>query len=133
MTKEISIRLNEKLAAKVDQLAALTGRRPAWLIRRMIDDYIEEELRDARDIAEVLADIDSGTAVLIPHEEVMAEMDQLLREKLGDGEFDRLMEAEKSKELTKSKGKHASYEIDPVRESVRILRVRHGARRPEDL
>jgi len=95
MTKPISIRLSEKLAAKLDELVALTGRRRAWLIQRMIDDHIDQELWEVAQIKEAMDDYRAGKSRSRPHDEVMAELDQMLREKLGDAEFERLVEEEK--------------------------------------
>ena len=92
-SKTISVRLNEELAAKLDQLSALAQRPKSWLIERMIEDYIDEELRQVAAIREQLDD-DEGE--LIDHEVVMAEMDRLLREKLGDAVFEKLLREEET-------------------------------------
>lgn len=97
MTKEISIRLNERLAAKVDKLAAVAGRPADWLIKRMIEDYIDEELRLVKEIREAVDDYKAGKNEWIPHEVVMREMDELLRAKLGDAEFERLIQEEEAR------------------------------------
>jgi predicted transcriptional regulator len=91
MTRTISIRLNDKLAAKVDKLAAVAGRPADWLIKRMIEDYIDGEIRIVSEIREVLED-DEGE--LIPHDVVMAKMEKKLRAKIGDAAFDEFMRQE---------------------------------------
>ena|SRR5438876_7380915 len=98
MSKEITLRLNARLAAKVEKLAALSRRTPSWHIKRMIEDYIDEELRIVAEIRQTMEDAKAGRTKLIPHEVVMAEMEQILREKVGDSEFDRLLEDEKAEE-----------------------------------
>jgi len=92
-SKSISIRLNEELVAKLDRLSALARRPKSWLIERMIEDYIDEELRQ---LAEIREQLDDDEGELIDHEVVMAEMDRLLREKLGDAAFEKLLREEES-------------------------------------
>ena len=93
-SKTISVRLNDGLAAKLDQLATLSGRPRSWLIERMIDDYIDEELRQVAAVREALDDDEAGRSNSRPHDEVMEELDQFLRSKIGDAEFDRLVREE---------------------------------------
>ena len=111
MSKDFSLRLNARLAAKVDKLATLAGRPPEWLIKRMIEDYIDEEIRQVGLVKEALDDARAGRSHFRPHEEVMAELDQFLREKIGDAEFERLLEEEKAaehaRELKRPKRVHA--------------------------
>ena len=103
MSKEITIKLNARLAAKVDKLAKLTQRAPDWLIKRIVEDYVDGEIRVAREIKEAIDEYEAGDLELIPHEVVMAEMDQFLRKKWGDAEFERLTrEAEEERKAWES-------------------------------
>src|SRR5438309_602351 len=101
MSKTISIRLNEDLATKLDQLAALSGRPRGWLVQRLIEDYIDEELRQVAAIAEAVDDHHAGRSKSRSHEEVMDELDQLLRERIGDAEFDRIVKQEEKEQLSR--------------------------------
>ena len=79
------------MATNLEELEALALRLPlkerGELVRRLIvsldgePEGTPEEIAKAWDeeIARRVAEIDAGTAVLIPHEEVLAEIDDLLR------------------------------------------------------
>ena len=75
----------------------------AWLIKRIVEDYVDGEIRVAREIKEAIDEYEAGDLELIPHEVVMAEMDQFLRKKWGDAEFERLTrEAEEERKAWES-------------------------------
>jgi predicted transcriptional regulator len=84
LVKVTSVRLSDDLAAQLDQLAAITERPRSSHIVEAIQRYLDEEAREAAIIAERLARYDSGNAVVIPHEEVMAELDEWIGAKAGD-------------------------------------------------
>ena len=81
MNKVTSVRLDEELCKKLDRLGELEDRPRAWLIQQAIARYVEEELPEVEAIKEALDEYESGKAVLIPHEQVMREMDEFLRAK----------------------------------------------------
>ena len=71
MSKVTSIRLDDELVARLDQLAASLDRPRAWLIEQAILRYVDEEARHIAAIGEALAEYQSGQSVLRPHAEVM--------------------------------------------------------------
>jgi predicted transcriptional regulator len=79
ISKVTSVRLTDDAAEKLDRLAASPDRPKAWLIEQAIDSYLEEQSWQIAAIEETLAEYGSGTATPIPHEEVEARMEELLR------------------------------------------------------
>jgi predicted transcriptional regulator len=80
MAKITSVRLNDNLSDRLDTLAASLDRPKAWLIQQAIESYVEEQSWQVRAITEALEDYHSGASVLIPHEQVMQEMEELEKE-----------------------------------------------------
>lgn len=77
MSTTLSIRISEELLAKLDRLAAATQRSKSFLAVEAISSYVAHELPIVEGIAKALADIDAGNWV--SHEEVMREMDEIIK------------------------------------------------------
>jgi predicted transcriptional regulator len=86
MSKVTSIRLSDETMAKLDKLAAAMERPRSWIIEQAIKEYIADNAWQVEQIREALDDYRAGTAKLIPHEEVMRHIDEMIREKLGDAD-----------------------------------------------
>ena len=82
MSKVTSIRIDDDVAAKLDQLAASTDRTKTWLIDQALRRYVEEEAWQVQAIKEALDDYRSGDAELVPHEQVMERLEAKIRAKL---------------------------------------------------
>ncbi len=82
MSKVTSIRIDDDVSAKLDQLAASTDRTKTWLIGQALRRYVEEEAWQVQAIKEALDDYRSGDAELVPHEEVMERLEAKIRAKL---------------------------------------------------
>lgn len=81
MSVTISAKVSEALSQQLDSLAQATNRSRSWLIEQAITRYVEEHGWQVQAIREALEDYESGTARLIPHHDVMAEVDALFAEK----------------------------------------------------
>ena len=82
MSKVTSVRIDDDVAAKLDQLAASTDRTKTWLIDQALRRYVEEEAWQVQAIKEALDDYRSGDAELVPHEQVMERLEAKIRAKL---------------------------------------------------
>ncbi len=85
MTRVTSVRLEDETAAKLDTLAASMDRPRAWLIEQAVKSYVEEQTWQVQAISEALADYRSGKAEIVPHEQVMEQMEAKIRASLGSG------------------------------------------------
>src|SRR5438067_783861 len=79
MSKHTTVQIPEDLAIRLDRLASLLERSREWVVEQAITCYIDESMDNAVKIAGALAEVRSGTAVFIPHEEVFAHMEEMLR------------------------------------------------------
>jgi predicted transcriptional regulator len=77
MAKIISVRLEDELSKKLERLAVSMDRPKAWLIEQAIKRYVDEQSGQVQAIKEALDDYRSGESKVVPHEEVMAELDKL--------------------------------------------------------
>ncbi|HBB34397.1 MAG TPA: toxin-antitoxin system antitoxin subunit [Cyanobacteria bacterium UBA8803] len=82
MTKVTTVRLDEALTEQLDALAASVDRPRSWLIEQAIKRYLEEQAWQVQAIQEALADLRSGKAELVPHEQVMQRLETKLTAKL---------------------------------------------------
>lgn len=82
MTKMTSFYLDNKLSSKLEALAALMECPKDWLIEQAIRHYVDEQGRQAQAVQEAVAELDSGSAILIPHDEVMSRFERKLSRKL---------------------------------------------------
>jgi len=83
MPKVTSIRLPDELLDRLDQVARSLDRPRNWVILQAIAGYVNEEEDYVRDIEQALVDLDAGTAGLTAHEEVMAELEQMIEDAVG--------------------------------------------------
>ncbi len=77
MPKIIFIYLEDELAAKLDALAASMERPKSWVIEQAIINYVDEQSWQVEAVREALQDYRSGTAILVPHKQVMQEIEEL--------------------------------------------------------
>ncbi len=82
MAKVTTIRLEDNLLAALDQLAAAMDRPRAWLVEQAIARYVEEEGWQVLAIKEALDEYQAGRSTLVPHEQVMTDIEARLREQL---------------------------------------------------
>ena len=80
MTKVTSVRLDDELVSKLDQLAVALDRPRAWLIEQAIANYIEEQAWQVRAIEEALDGYRSGSASVAPHDQAMERLAAKLRD-----------------------------------------------------
>lgn len=78
MTKLTSFRLDDNLSNKLEALAISMDRPKTWLIEQAVRHYVDEQAWQVQAIQEAVNEVDSGKAVLIPHEEVMSRFEQKL-------------------------------------------------------
>ena len=75
--KATTVRLDEEVLGRIDELAGALSRSRAWVIKEAIDRYLDYEEWFAKQVEEGLKELDEG-AETIPHDHVMKE----LREKI---------------------------------------------------
>jgi predicted transcriptional regulator len=83
VSKVILVRLSDELLAKLDRLAESVERPRSWLIEQAIERYVEDEAWQVAAIRKAYEDYKAGRSVLIPHEQVMAELDAQIRARRG--------------------------------------------------
>ena len=79
MTKVTSIRLDDRTASRLDELAASLDRPKAWIIEQALTAYLDEQSWQIRAISEALEEYRAGEATLIPHEQVRDHLGARLR------------------------------------------------------
>ncbi|MGK7893432.1 MAG: CopG family ribbon-helix-helix protein [Xenococcus sp. (in: cyanobacteria)] len=75
-----TVRLDEKLKQKLEALAASTQRSKNWLAEEAITEFVERESWQIQQIEAAVQKADSSEAEWTPHEEVFAEVDQMIEE-----------------------------------------------------
>jgi len=75
-----TVRLDEELKQKLEALAASTQRSKNWLAEEAITEFVERESWQIQQIEAAVQKADSRKAVWTPHEEVFAEVDQMIEE-----------------------------------------------------
>lgn len=75
MSQITSIRLEDTLAERLSTLAAALDRPKTWVIEQALTRYLDEEAWQVKAIQEAVDEVESGNAILIPHEEVMRYME----------------------------------------------------------
>lgn len=83
MAKVTSVRLEDELSSKLDALATSLDRPRAWVIEQAIKSYVEEQAWQVGTVSEALDEYRSGRAQLVPHEQVMGELEARIRAKTG--------------------------------------------------
>jgi predicted transcriptional regulator len=86
MPKVTSIRLSDELISRLDQLADALDRPRSWLIEQAVARYLDEEAWQVAAITEALDEYRRGEARLTPHEQVMADLQQQIRTRIGDAD-----------------------------------------------
>jgi predicted transcriptional regulator len=72
----ITARVDEETLALVDKVAQVTGRSRAWIAARAIREVAERELAFHEAVQRGIDDADAG--LVIPHEQVMAEIGTMI-------------------------------------------------------
>lgn len=72
----ITARVDQETLALIDKVAQAQGRSRAWFAARAIEDAARREAEFLAFVQEGLDDIAAGR--VIPHEEVMAELDEMI-------------------------------------------------------
>lgn len=76
----ITIRTDAEIAEKITALAQAMDRSRNWVIEEALRQYLENQVWQIEGIKKAIGSLDRGEG--IPHEEVMAEMDALIDEKV---------------------------------------------------
>jgi predicted transcriptional regulator len=79
-----SIRLNEELVGRLDQLADALDRPRSWLIEQAIARYLDEEAWQVAAISEAFHEYRTGGAKLTSHDQVMKELHEQIQARSGD-------------------------------------------------
>jgi len=78
--RNISIRISDETREKLDQLAAGKDRSRNWVVKEALEQYIHHQDWIIEAITEAVKEADNaGPGDLIPHEDVMAEIDAKLK------------------------------------------------------
>jgi predicted transcriptional regulator len=75
--RKLVVELPDKLLHRLDDLAQRTNRSKSWMVREAVSQWMAEEQRRHDLTLEALKDVDEGRT--IPHEEVLAMMEQRRR------------------------------------------------------
>ena len=73
----VSFRISPRLNSRLQKLAETTDRPKSWHIARAVEEYLQMQLWQMEQVRKGLEDSRAGRT--IPHEQVMAEMDNLIR------------------------------------------------------
>lgn len=78
MSTTMGVKLDDETQARLRELGKVRKRSPHWLMKEAIDRYLDVEERYEREKAEDQARWDRymETGIAIPHEEVMAKLDE---------------------------------------------------------
>jgi predicted transcriptional regulator len=72
----ITARVSEETLARIDKVANLTGRSRGWIAAQAIQEVADRELAFHEAVQRGIDDADAGRVV--PHEQVMAEIGQMI-------------------------------------------------------
>lgn len=86
-SKSITIRTETEIVERLSALAKSMDRSRNWVIEDALKQYLEQQARYAQGIAEARASLERGEG--IEHEDLMAEMDNLIEERARAREADR--------------------------------------------
>ena len=75
----VTAKLPDGLASKMDEVADRIDRSKSWIVRQAVAEWLAEEQRRHELTLEALRDVDEGRT--IPHEEVLARVEQRKRER----------------------------------------------------
>ena len=74
----MTIRVSPETKEKLERIATNTKRSKSFLAAEAVSAYVDHELQIIEEINRGLADVEAGRVV--PHEQVMAEADQIIAE-----------------------------------------------------
>jgi predicted transcriptional regulator len=75
----VTAKLPDDLVSRMDEIAARIDRSKSWIVRQAVTEWLAEEQRRHELTLEALKDVDEGRT--IPHEEVLAMVEQRKRER----------------------------------------------------
>jgi len=75
----VTAKLPDDLVLKMDEVAERIDRSKSWIVRQAVSEWLAEEQRRYELTLEALRDVDEGRT--IPHEEVLAMVEQRKRER----------------------------------------------------
>ena len=75
----VTAKLPEELVSQMDEIASRIDRSKSWIVREAVAEWLAEERRRHELTLEALNDVDEGRT--IPHEEVLAMVEQRKRER----------------------------------------------------
>jgi len=75
----VTAKLPDDLVLKMDEVAERIDRSKSWIVRQAVSEWLAEEQRRYELTLEALRDVDQGRT--IPHEEVLAMVEQRKRER----------------------------------------------------
>lgn len=78
MARVISVRLDDELAVRLDQLAAALDRPRAWLIKQAITRHLDQDAEQVQAVSNALAAYQQGEDTVHPHQQVMERLEQRL-------------------------------------------------------
>lgn len=82
MPKPTSVRLEDALSERLDKLAIAVNRPKTWLIEEAVRRYVEEQSWQVEAIQQELDAHRSGTGELVPHDQIMQQLEARIRAKL---------------------------------------------------
>lgn len=82
MARVTSVRLEDALSNKLDALASSMDRSKAWLIEQAIKSYVDEQSWQIEAVEDAMKDYESGKAELVPHEQVMEQLEGRIKTKV---------------------------------------------------
>ena len=75
----VTTKLPDELVSRLDEAADRIDRSKSWIVRQAVTEWLAEEQRRHELTLEALQDVDEGR--MIPHEEVLAMVEQRKRER----------------------------------------------------
>jgi predicted transcriptional regulator len=75
----VTAKLPDDLVSQMDEVADRIDRSKSWIVRQAVSEWLAEEQRRYELTLEALRDVDEGRT--IPHEEVLAMVEQRKRER----------------------------------------------------
>ena len=84
MARVTSVRLEDALSNKLDALASSLDRSKAWLIEQAIKSYVDEQSWQIEAVEGAMKDHKSGEAELVPHEQVMEQLESRIKTKVAE-------------------------------------------------
>jgi predicted transcriptional regulator len=75
----VTAKLPDELVSRMDEVSVRIDRSKSWIVRQAVAEWLSEEQRRYELTLEALEDVDAGRT--IPHEEVLAMVEQRKRER----------------------------------------------------